>query len=351
MIATTRFGLLLLSCVRHQRTYAERFAALPDVEIVAVADEPNVPTWMHEVNQQFADRYGVPYLRDVSAALRRSDVAMVSVCSEPTRHARLATQAARAGKHVWLDKPIATSVADADLLVAAVDQAAVTLSYVHRLYAPATQDARRLLDHGEIGLPQALHATFVSTGSVASGAVEDFQLVVDRGLSGGGELMNFLGYPVDAVRYLTGQEIRRVYVSAGTYFFAPHREQGVEDFGVVLLTLDKGIIASVVVGRAPTPNHPTGGNITLRLHGSAGTLLIDENRPVVTIYAEPPAPPSRSGRSLAESTIAPLVDEFVTCVRERRQPMRTVHDGRSIIAVIEAAYRSLASGRAEPVVP
>lgn len=344
-------GALLLSCVRHQRTYAEHFASLPGVKIVAVADQPNVPEWMHEVNQRFADRYRVPYLQDVAAALRRSDVTIVSVCSEPTRHASLATEAARAGKHVWVDKPIATSVADADVLIAAVDEAAVTLSYVHRLYSPAIQTARSYLDRGDIGLPHALHLSFVSTGTVASGAVEDFRLVVDRDLSGGGELMNFLGYPVDTVRYLTGQEITRVYVSAGTYFFAPHREHGVEDFGVVFLTLDKGIIATIVVGRSATPNHPTGGDFTLRLHGSAGTLLIDENRPVVTIHAGPSNPPARLGRTLAESTIAPLIEEFVTCVREKRRPLRTVRDGKSVVAVIEAAYRSLTSGRVEPVAP
>ncbi|MDQ3045517.1 MAG: Gfo/Idh/MocA family oxidoreductase, partial [Chloroflexota bacterium] len=239
-----------------------------------------------------------------------------------------------------------TTVADADTLIAAVDAAAVKLSYVHRLYSPALQDARRRLDRGEIGLPQALHLSFVSTGSVTSGAVEDFQLVVDPGLSGGGEFMNFLGYPVDTVGYLTGQEVTRVYASAGTYFFAPHREHGVEDFGMVFLTLEKGIIATIVVGRSPTPNHPTGGDYTLRLHGTAGTLIVDENHPVVTIHAEPPA---RSAHSLSEAIIAPLVEEFVARVREDRQPLRTMRDGRVVIGVIEAAYRSLASGQVEPV--
>jgi len=339
-------GLLLLGCVRHQRLYTEHFASLPGVRIVAVADEPDIPAWMHEVNQEFADRYAVPYLRDVAAALQRPDVAMVSVCSEPTRHASLATQAAHAGKHIWVDKPMVTTVADADTLIAAVDAAAVKLSYVHRLYSPALQDARRRLDRGEIGLPQALHLSFVSTGSVTSGAVEDFQLVVDPGLSGGGEFMNFLGYPVDTVRYLTGQEVTRVYASAGSYFFAPHREHGVEDFGMVFLTLEKGIIATIVVGRSPTPNHPTGGDYTLRLHGTAGTLIVDENHPVVTIHAEPPA---RSAHSLSEAIIAPLVEEFVARVREDRQPLRTMRDGRVVIGVIEAAYRSLASGQVEPV--
>lgn len=342
------YGLLLLSCVRHQRSYAPLFAARPDVRIVAVADEPDVPDWMHAVNQEFADRYGVPYRRDVAAALTQPDVDLVSVCSEPTRHARLAAQAARAGKHVWLDKPLATTLADADAVVAAVEEAGVTLTYVHRLYAPAVQAARAALERGAVGLPRALHLTWVSAGGLTSGAVEDFQLVVDRRLSGGGELMNFLGYPVDTARYLTGLEVTQVYASADTYFFEPHRQHGVEDFGVVCLTLERGVTATIICGRSPTPDHPAGGDRIVRVHGSAGTLLVDEGRPRLTLSADPPAPRSRGVPGL-DALLAPLLDDFVASVRTGRPPLRTARDGRALVAVIAAAYRSLASGRVEPV--
>ena len=63
---------------------------------------------------EMAAQYDVPYSEDVDAALTRDDVQMVSVCTEPTRHARLATRAALAGKHVLVDKPMATTLADAD---------------------------------------------------------------------------------------------------------------------------------------------------------------------------------------------------------------------------------------------
>ena len=52
-----QYGLALVSCVRHQKGYAPLFAARPDVRIVVVTDEPDIPDWMHAVNQEFADRY------------------------------------------------------------------------------------------------------------------------------------------------------------------------------------------------------------------------------------------------------------------------------------------------------
>lgn len=344
-----KHGILLLSCVRHQGGYAPILAAHPAGEIVAVADDDDIPEWMHGVNQQFAETYDVPYVRNVSEALHRPDVTAVSICSEPTRHARLAVMAADSGKHVWLDKPLATTVADARDVVASVRRSGVVLTYVNRLYSPTIQQTRAAIDRGEVGLPYALDVSFISAGGLTSGAVEDFQLVVDRELSGGGELMNFLGYPVDTIRYLTGLEVTHVYTSSGAYFFDPHRSHGVEDFGVVMLTLERGVIASVTVGRSPTLHHPRGGDYTIRVHGSAGSTIADENRPLVRVY---PAESRLGGyrpHSVNDVMITPLIAEFFACIEDGRQPIRTAEDGFAVMAAIDAAYRSAESGQPEPV--
>lgn len=347
--APEALGLLLISCVRHQRAYVTQFVERPDIRLVAVTDEADVPGWMHQVNQEFADRYQVPYIKNVAAALARSDVHLVSICSEPTRHARLAILAALAGKHIFVDKPMATTVADADAVVAAVDAAGVKLTYVHRLFSPTFQKARASINNGDVGLPYALHLSFISAGGLTSGAVEDFQMVVDRRLSGGGEMMNFMVYPVGAVQYLTGLKVTHVFATAGNYFFAPHREYGVEDFGVACLTLERNVTATVAVGRSPTPNLQVVGDIYLRIHGTAGTLILDEHRPRLSVYAEPPAPRSRYMNSDLKTSVGLLIDDLMAAIRYDRPPLRTARDGRAITAVIETAYHSVASGRVENV--
>ena len=115
-----RLGVLLLSGVRHQANYVPFFNAHPRLRVVAVADEPGLPAWMDAANVALADSLGIPYLRDVDAALDRTDVDIASVCSEPTRHARLATRAAAAGKHVLVDKPMALTLEECVALEAAV---------------------------------------------------------------------------------------------------------------------------------------------------------------------------------------------------------------------------------------
>ncbi len=345
----TQRGLLLLSSVRHQRSYAPLFRTRAAINIVGLADDPDLPAWMRQANESFAAEFDIPFFTDVDSALARADVDIVSICSEPTRHAALTLKSVRAGKHVWVDKPIATTLRDADEIVKAVDIAGITLTYVHRLFSPTIAAARKSIDRGDIGLPYGLDITYLSAGGLTSGAVEDFQLVVDTSLSGGGELMNFLGYPVDEARYLTGLDVREIFVSAGNYFFEPHRQHGVEDFGVAFMKLERGVTVTATVGRTQTPNHPTGGDYTLRVHGSAGSLYSDENKPVLNVLSNNVASRSRLTRSGGEAMMQPLVNEFLNCIEDGREPTRTARDGRALIAVIEAAYRSMSTGNVETV--
>src|SRR5579859_1227458 len=89
-------GLLVLSAVRHAASYLPIFAAHPDTVIRAIVEEPDAPAWAHNDARLLAERYHVPVSRDPASALTREDSDLVLVCSEPTRHARLAAQALRA---------------------------------------------------------------------------------------------------------------------------------------------------------------------------------------------------------------------------------------------------------------
>src|SRR5918999_5742025 len=99
-----KLGVLLLSAARHQGAFAAVLGRDPRLRLVAVADEPDLIPWVREANEQLAAKLGLPYLEDVDAALARSDVDLVTVCSEYDRHGPLAIKALRAGKHVLLDK-------------------------------------------------------------------------------------------------------------------------------------------------------------------------------------------------------------------------------------------------------
>jgi myo-inositol 2-dehydrogenase / D-chiro-inositol 1-dehydrogenase len=346
-MADQPLGICLLSCVRHQGGYAPLYANHPALRIVCVADEPDVPDWVRSVNQTFAEQYQVPYL-PITEALRRPEVKLVSICSEPTRHARLAIQAAQAGVHVLVDKPIATTVADARRVVEAVQQSGIILTYIHHLFNPALEQARQLIDSGRLAVPWAFHIDLITGGGLDSGFVEDFALVVNPALSGGGEIMNFLNYAIGYLRFLTGLEVESVYALAGTYFFEPHQRFGVEDLGLVALNLERGVTATVTVGRIPAQLGSAAGSFTLRGQGLDGLFLLDQFQPRLAIDKRPGQAPTHYPPLPAQPTdLEALLADLIRAIQGGPPPRCGPEDGLAITSVVEAVYRSLASGAVE----
>ena len=82
------FRCAVLSAVKHDYV-ARGVATHPRFELVVVADDPDVPAWAHERNQQFADAHRIPYIRDVDRALRDFGIDVAIVSSEAERHCGL----------------------------------------------------------------------------------------------------------------------------------------------------------------------------------------------------------------------------------------------------------------------
>lgn len=344
-------GLLVLSGVRHAASYLPIFAAHPDVVLREMCEEQDAPEWAHRDTRLLADKYTAPFGTDPEAALLRDDIQIVLVCSEPTRHARLAAQALRAGKHVLVDKPMATTLAECALLAEAAREAPGKFTIVHRLFAPPIARARRQIDAGNIGLIRSVDIEFLASGVFFATSVERPEFVANPALSGGGELLNFMVYPIDYLRHLTGAEPLEVFAEAGTFFFDAHKKFGVEDLGIVSIRLEHDIVATLTIGRVPYAPTPGTGSSELRIIGSHGHLTIDENRPQLTIWS---TTTERRGRTIggesARGTVTTEIHEFIRDIQEDRTPLYGLADGQAAIATIAAAYRSIASGQPERVV-
>ncbi|HET9014030.1 MAG TPA: Gfo/Idh/MocA family oxidoreductase [Thermomicrobiaceae bacterium] len=347
-------GVAVLGAARHAGSYLPVLAAQPGVRLVTICEEPEAPGWMWDAARALADRFGLPVGDDVAGTLARPDVDLVLVCSEPTRHARLAGRALAAGKHVLVDKPMATSLVEADRLAAAASVASGCFTVVHRLYSPAIQRARAAVQAGHLGLIRSVDVEWLASDGLSGTSVERPELVADPALSGGGEMMNFLVYPIGYLRYLTGAEVVEVYAETGTFTFEPHRRFGVEDLAMLSLRLEHDIVASVTVGRVAQAPGAGSGTSTLRLIGSHGHLSVDENQPELEIWSagEQATRGARTiGGDAGARAVARLIEEFIHDIRSGRAPLYGAADGRATVAAIEAAYRSAATGMPVPVTP
>jgi len=163
-------------------------------------------------------------------------------------------------------------------------------------------------------------------------------------LSGGGELANFLCYPVGYIRYFTGLEVTSVFATTATHIHQPHQQFGVEDFGVVSLALERGISASITVGRLADGAAPGPGVFTIRVHGSHASAMVDEYRPRAQVFSSGNGHERYGGEGAGGEAIRLLIDDFVTAIDEGLRPLCGVEDARALAAVLQAAYASAATG-------
>ena len=341
----------MVSGVRHATVYLPVLAGRADIEVLGVCEEPAAEPWMRAESRALADAFGVPYVESLDR-LRAPDVDLAVVCSEPVRHARLALEALGAGKHVIVDKPVATTVEDADRVVLAAAAGPGAFTVVHRLFSPTFRRARAQVDAGHVGEPRHLAVELLSDGAHFASAVERPELVADPRLSGGGELMDFMCYAVDVVRYLSGCEPVSAFAESGSLFFEPHRRFGVEDVGVVSLLLEHDVTATLTVGRIPHAPGNGSGISTVLLIGSHGHLTLDEYAPALNVWGPGGGGvPRPIGDVTADDLITPLVDDLVQAIGAGGRPLYGAADARAAVAAIDAAVRSAADGRPVPVAP
>src|SRR4051812_26103716 len=138
----TPFRCAVLSVLKHDYV-ARGVASHPRFELAVVADDPLIPAWAHERNQQFADSQKIPYARDVERALSQFDVQVAIVSPEAERHVDLSLRAAAAGKHVIQDKPLSTHREEVERLIEAIERSGVRFLMWNRNFIPAILEAQR----------------------------------------------------------------------------------------------------------------------------------------------------------------------------------------------------------------
>jgi predicted dehydrogenase len=277
--------LLVAGNFTHQETYARAFAADPRCRLVGLTDERDVPDERARRNAALAGELGLPVLDDLDAALRRDDVDVVSVLAEPERRGPIAAAAARAGRHVYLDKEPAVTRAGLREVTAAVRATGVLSQSFSLVRSPLSQQARRTVQSGRLGPLRALHMEMFFAKGIPTGTPDPAPRR-ERAVAGQftfpdakRELLCVGWYPLILFQWLTGRRVKSVSATTSNHFFAEHRARDVEDFAAVLLELEDGTTGSLLVGRTGWTSHPSHGLQRLRLVGAKGIETLDAYRP------------------------------------------------------------------------
>ena len=335
---------------------------------VVVADDADEPDWVHERNQKYADEKGIPYVRDVEAAIRDYNVQLGVISSQAERHCDLSVRAADAGLHVIQDKPMSTKLSECDRVVEAVKRNNVKFMMWNRNFIPALVQAREAIQAGKIGKPKAIHVDFYFAkdsgppkGSRQPGDPPinwlERQIEAHSDGSDGGVGVEAMGelkiegiYPLAYIQMLTGGRTERVFARTASHFHQANADNDVEDLASVTLEIEGGVTGSLAIGRIGAASHPDIGEIKLHIVGSEGSLVISEARPEVRAYYRNQPTNEFPSRRVANDLNYQLMEDFGNAIDNDTTTILDAQVGRDIAAAVEAALESARTGEAVDVV-
>jgi predicted dehydrogenase len=159
---------------------------------------------------------------DWREVITRKDIDLVDVCTPGDSHAEIAIAAARAGKHVLCEKPLANSLEDAERMLAAVEKAGVTHMICHNYRRiPAVMLAKQLIGEGLLGEIRHYRGTYLQDWM--SDPAAPFNWRLDRTKAGSGALGDIASHTIDLARFLVG-EITEVSADLKTFVTSRHQQ-------------------------------------------------------------------------------------------------------------------------------
>lgn len=255
-------GVGLIGAGHFGAVHARAIAAVDGVRLVSVCREDSAAA--------FAARYGGRACQDWRAVLADPQVDAVVIATPHHLHAEIAIAAARAGKHILLEKPMAPTVAECDAINAAVASAGVTLLIGHVMhFALPCLKAREILASGDLGRP-----VLGSSWMIKLWMEENRRPWHLARATGGGMLMTAGIHALDRLIWLMGGELAGVQALSGAFF----HEQEADDSTLALLRFADGRI-----GQLASVGYRDGAvTFAMDLVCERGTLRIDFDRGVET---------------------------------------------------------------------
>jgi predicted dehydrogenase len=254
-----RFGVIGCGVIAYW-THLRELKRLPGAQLVAAADPDPA------ARDRASRLVKIPTHADAAELLARSDVDAVVISAPSHLHADLAIAAVRAGKHVYLEKPVATNAADARRLQEAVHGSGlhVTVGFSRRCH-PMYVQARGLIASGALGQIRSVFSSFNEPIG------QDSMPAWKRSRStGGGVLLDLGSHHTDLLRWFLNSEAARVEAQI-------HSRASEEDEAWTRIAMANGVVAqsyfSFCAGRADF----------LEFIGESGTLRVDRHHPSLSL--------------------------------------------------------------------
>lgn len=318
---------------RHAQAYSRHHA----VDFVAVCDIDA------ERARKTAEQFGARrHYSDVAALLADPDVDAVSIVTPDHAHRALAIACAAAGKHMLVEKPLATTIEDAEAIVAAAEQAGVVFMVdFHNRINPPMVNARDAIARGDVGTPSYVYTRLSNTVAVPQDMLQ---------WSGRSSALWFLGsHMIDVVCWMLDDRPTRVYAVARDGILT---SMGIDapDFHVATVEFARGAVAVFEHAWILPRTHNTVKDLKLEILGSKGAIYIDgsHNRtmelytPEKGLFPDQMVPPV--GVHLT-GFVLDAIAYFIDAVVDGKPVLATGREGlanvKIILAIMESAEKRM----------
>ncbi|NQU80230.1 MAG: Gfo/Idh/MocA family oxidoreductase [Bacteroidetes bacterium] len=341
----------ILGCGKVAHLHAQAIRNLKIAELVSAWSRST------ETAETFAQKYTLEAFRSITQMIKSTSVDLVIVCTPHPFHKDPVIEAAEAGAHVLVEKPLASSLADCDAMISACKKAGVKLGVVsqRRWYAPVVR-VKKAIEDGKIGNP------VLGTINMLGWRDKDYYDSDEwRGtwkMEGGGVLVNQAPHQLDIFQW---------YMGAIDEIYAIHRNLNhpyieVEDTALAIVKFKSGAIGNIIVSNSQKP----GIYGKVQVHGANGASVGVQTEGGAMFIAgmsnvlEPPvndlwSVPGEEGLlkkwikqdsdffSKIDATIYYLelqIQDFIDALNENRDPSVTGEEGRKTVEIFTAIYRS-----------
>ena len=309
-----KLGVAVIGTGFWGRNHARVFKELEETELLAVCDINA------ERAKNVAKQFGVRAYTSMGKLLKRKDIEAVSNCVWSLNLAKETLKALKAGKHVLVEKPMATNVKQAEKLLETAEEEGLHLSVGFLMrFIPGIQHMKNAVEDKTIGNLVCATAKRVSEWPERIG---DVGVVKDTAI-----------HDIDIIRYLFGEEPIAVYAKTGSM-----KHKKFEDYAQIMLTFEGGKSA-FIESNWLTPYKTR----TLVVTGSKAIMKLDYITQELTIED---AKKTIQPRYPWQEPLKLELQHFANCILKKEKPLITGTDGLKALQIAEAALKSSAIGRA-----
>ncbi|MBT7298758.1 MAG: Gfo/Idh/MocA family oxidoreductase [Victivallales bacterium] len=332
------FGYAILGCGYVSGRHIEAAMRLADVRVAVLCDIDLAAA------EAAAAKYELtcPITADFREAVSRPDVDIVVVGLPTPLHCEAGKAAAEAGKHIYMEKPLAQSLEEARELMAACEQAGVKMvvGHSHR-YFPALRRARQLVLDGVIGRPVKVRSVLCYFKDFAN---EKRPWKLDASLPLHGSVLDVGVHAADDIHFVVDSRTIRLYAEGGC---ARPDETALTDVALAAMRLENGAVAEWEISETQPTDAAFPCQGTTEVYGTLGSILVDNNRLLIHTRARD----GREDETVAE-TLAParffdpwdeLHRDFIASIRnDTPVPIEPLAGYRSL-QVVDAVFTSIRS--------